>query len=125
MAAAAGVCSDTAVITTIAGLGAETGAVYSPDELMVPVAADPPITPLTSQITPLFAVLATVAASCWEAPACTMTDCGVMLTATCGTVTVTTAEAVAAELACDTAVTVTIAGLGTEAGAAYSPAGVI
>jgi hypothetical protein len=44
----------------------------------------------------------------------------VMLTAA-GAVTVTAAEADLVESACDTAVTVTVAGLGTDAGAVYKP----
>ena len=61
----------------------------------------------------------------WAAPGCTATDAGEIPIVTCGGVTVTTAEADFVESASETAVTVTVDGLGTADGALYRPAAVI
>src|SRR5207248_10125710 len=54
-----------ALTDTCAGLGTWAGAVYRPEEEIVPTAAVPPATPFTSQVTFLLLVLVTVAVSCW------------------------------------------------------------
>jgi hypothetical protein len=72
----------TAPIVTTAGFGRICGAVYSPAAVTVPVAAIPPITPFTLQITPAFVVLFTVALNCCVAPSPTCTVGGAMLTVT-------------------------------------------
>src|SRR5271165_6606853 len=92
---------------------------------MVPEAELPPATPLTSQVTPVFAAFKTEAVNCCDPPGCTAADDGAMLTAVCGRVTVTAAAAETLESATSTADTLTVAGLGTAAGAIYKPAVVI
>lgn len=52
---------DTAVMATVAGLGTCVGAVYTPEELIVPVVGLPPVAPLTSHVTEVFEVPLTVA----------------------------------------------------------------
>lgn len=64
--------------------GTVAGAVYRPDELIVPVAALPPITPLTSHKACALDVLATVAENDCVAPARTFALGGVTLTVTAG-----------------------------------------
>ena len=48
-------------VTTMLELGTAEGAVYRPDELIVPAAALPPVTPFTCQVTEVFVDPATVA----------------------------------------------------------------
>ena len=52
---------ETAVIVTLDGFGATAGAVYSPDELIVPAVEFPPCTPPALQVTLIFDVPVTVA----------------------------------------------------------------
>jgi hypothetical protein len=85
--------------------------------VIVPAAALPPTTPLTSQITPVFEAFDTVALNGCAPPGATTTEAGEMLTATWGNVMVTAADADALASTAETAVTLTVAGLGTEAGA--------
>src|SRR5438046_10540550 len=54
-----------ALTDTCAGLGTWAGAVYRPDEEIVPTVAVPPATPFTSQVTFLLLVLVTVSVNCW------------------------------------------------------------
>src|SRR5207245_7664021 len=54
-----------ALTDTCAGLGTWAGAVYKPEEEIVPTVAVPPATPFTSQVTFLLPVLVTVAVNCW------------------------------------------------------------
>src|SRR5437660_12832914 len=54
-----------AFMVTSAGLGTWAGAVYRPEEEIVPTVAVPPATLFTSQVTPLLLVLVTVAVNCW------------------------------------------------------------
>ena len=68
------------------------------------------------QVTAVFEVFATVAENCWVFPANTETLSGEMVTDT-GNETVTVADADFVVSAFEVAVTVTCAGLGTEAGA--------
>jgi hypothetical protein len=51
--------------------GTVAGGVYSPVVEMVPVEADPPVTPFTCQVTALLDSLVTVAVSCAVAPTLT------------------------------------------------------
>lgn len=74
----------TAEIVTVFVAGTVAGAVYVPDELMVPVAALPPVTPLTSQETCVLEALATVAEKDCVAPARTSALGGVTVTVTAG-----------------------------------------
>src|SRR5438876_896764 len=113
---------DTAVTVTVAGLGTTEGAVYRPELEIVPTVALPPLTPFTCQVTAVLAVFCTVAVNCWVPPVATVADSGeiVMLTAVADVI-VTWAEADFVASAWDTAVTVTVPGLGTTAGAVYSP----
>jgi hypothetical protein len=50
-----------AVTVTVAGVGTAAGAVYTPVVEMAPLIASPPITPLTCQVSAVFAVPVTVA----------------------------------------------------------------
>jgi hypothetical protein len=72
---------------------------------------------LTSQVTPVFAAFDTVAVNCCHPPGATATDAGEMATATCRMVTVTVAAADTLVSDSSTADTLTVAGLGTAAGA--------
>jgi hypothetical protein len=58
----------TARTVTALELGAAPGAVYAPDELIVPVAEEPPVTPFTCQLTALFDDPVTVAVNVCDAP---------------------------------------------------------
>src|SRR5882757_4772451 len=114
---------DTAATVTMAGFGTTAGAVYRPALDIVPTVGLPPVTPLTCQVTAVLLVFCTVAANCCVPPAPTVADTGEIVTlTTAGGVTVTWAEADFVASAWDTAVTVTVAGFGTTAGAVYRPA---
>src|SRR5919108_5931357 len=104
---------DTAVTVTVTGLGTAPGAVYRPELEIVPTVALPPVTPLTCQVTVVLLVFCTVAVNCWVPPVATVADNGaiVMLTAVAAEI-VTCVEAAFVVSAWDTAVTVTVAGLG-------------
>jgi len=56
-----GSATDTAVTLTVAGLGTDAGAEYTPAVEIVPTVVSPPAMPFTSQVTRESAVLATVA----------------------------------------------------------------
>jgi len=66
----------TAITVNVFGLGRLAGAVYIPAELIVPVAALPPVTPFTNQFTELFAEPVTVALNGCEAPNRTLAELG-------------------------------------------------
>jgi hypothetical protein len=66
----------TAITVTVFGLGRLAGDVYIPAELIVPVAALPPLAPFTNQFTELFAEPVTVAPNCCEAPNRTLAGFG-------------------------------------------------
>jgi hypothetical protein len=69
--------SDTAFTDTVGDDGTFTGAEYKPAVVMVPTVALPPATPLTSQLTAVFAVLVTAAVkACVPGPACTAVPLG-------------------------------------------------
>ena len=74
---------------------------------------------VTFQVTAVFEVLITDATNGCLPPTATMATLGMTLTCTCATVTVAEAERVGS--AADTAVTLTVAGVGMVAGALYSP----
>ena len=108
--------TDTAVIITVVGDGTEAGAVYIPVLETVPTVEFPPATPFTCHVTAMFDVFATVAVNVCEPETATDGFAGLTETVIMG-VTVTCAEADLVVSAADTAVTVTAAGDGTEAGA--------
>jgi hypothetical protein len=113
---------DTAVTVTVLGFGRFAGAVYSPLEEIVPTVEFPPMILFTSQVTAVFDVPVTVAVNCCVPPTTTVADEGETLTATVVDETIVTwAEPDFVGSACDTAVTVTVLGFGTFAGAVYSP----
>src|SRR3981081_2319380 len=113
-----------AVTVTVAGLGTAEGAVYSPEVEIVPTVELPPVTPFTCQVTAVLEVPVTVAVNCWVFAIGTEADAGATETLTwVGAVTVTVADADLVVSACDTAVTVTAAGLGPAEGAVDSPGG--
>ena len=94
---------------------------------MVPVAALPPCTPFTCQVTEVLVVPLTAAANCCVPPPVTVADVGEIFTATetTGAVIVTVACPLAVELATLVAATVTDPPDGTVAGAVYNPAELI
>jgi len=115
-----GSATETADTLNDAGLGTEAGAVYSPLAEMVPKVGVPPVTPLTCQETPwLEGSLLTVAVNCCCVVTGTEADVGLMVTEM-GT-GVALMEMIAGadfELsAMEVAVSVTLAGVGTAAGA--------
>ncbi len=114
----------TAVTVTVAGLGTAAGAVKTPDVEIVPVVAFPPVTPFTCQVTAVLLVFCTVAVKVCDAPVTTLAEVGeieILTGGGGGAVMVTVAEADLVVSACETAVTVTVAGLGTAAGALKTP----
>jgi hypothetical protein len=72
----------TARTVTVFGLGSVFGAVYMPDELIVPAAALPPVTPFTCQVTEVFVVPVTWALNDFVALARTLAVAGVTVTVT-------------------------------------------
>ena len=72
----------TARTVTVLELGTVAGAVYMPDALIVPVAALPPATPFTCQVTAVFDDPATVAPKGFVAPARTFALAGETVTVT-------------------------------------------
>ena len=72
----------TARTVTVLEPGTVAGAVYTPDELIVPVAALPPATPFTCQATEVFDEPATVALKDCVAPARTLALAGATVTVT-------------------------------------------
>jgi hypothetical protein len=109
---------------TLDGLGIDAGALYSPAAVMVPTAALPPTMLFTLQVTAMLAVLVTVAVNCWVAEGARVRGEGDTVTVIgggAGGVTVTVADPTADGLCALVAWTVTVAGLGTAAGALYTP----
>ena len=122
--------TDFAVSVTVAGFGTPAGAVYviAVPEALVDVDNVPQVAPLHPappkvQVTPLFCEsFCTVAVTVCVCPVCTDADVGFTATEMAGGVAVVTVIVVAAVLvvsATDLAVSVTVAGLGTLAGAVY------
>ena len=66
----------TALTVTIFGLGKLFGGVYRPAELIVPVAALPPLMPFTNHVTDVFAEPLTAALNCCEPPIRTFAELG-------------------------------------------------
>ena len=109
--------AEIAVTVTVAGEGTTAGAMYCPEDEIVPTVEFPPVTPFTCQLTAVFVEFMTVAMNiCVPVPATTAAVPGVTLTVMAGTI-VTAAEAVLVVSAADVAVTVAVAGDGTAAGA--------
>lgn len=111
---------DVAATFTVGGLGTAGGAVYKPDEEMVPQAAPEQPDPLTAQVTAVFALPVTVAANCCCADTINNAVVGDTETFTRLT-TLIRAEADFVVSACDVTVTVTTDGFGTAEGAVYRP----
>ena len=96
-----------AVTVSALGLGTVAGAVKRPDAEIVPVDAEPPVTPLTCHTTAELLELVTVAVNCWVAA--TYTEGLVGETETVGGArSVTVAVALAEVLASAAAVMVTV-----------------
>lgn len=104
-------------------VGTPPGAAYKPLLEINPTAWLPPATPFTSQVTDVLAAPFTVAVNCWVPKLATLAVLGDTLTvlAPVAAVTVTLADPNFVESACETAVTLTVAGFGTAAGAVYIP----
>jgi hypothetical protein len=114
--------TDTAVIVIVAGDGTLVGALYRPTAEIVPTVAFPPVIPFTCQVTAELLAFATDAAkACEPKPAWTVAVAGVTDTPT-GAVIVSDAEPDCAGSMTDTAVTVTVVGIGAFTGAEYAPA---
>jgi len=74
--------TDVALMVTAAGVGTVVGAVYTPAEEIIPTIELPPFTPLTLQVTTIFAVFVTAAVKVCMAPVSTVAVAGVTVTAT-------------------------------------------
>jgi hypothetical protein len=111
-----------AVTLTFPPGGTEAGAVYTPVVLMVPQAS-PEDWQFSVQFTAMGLPL-TVAANVCIPPASTVAVCGLTVkgaAGVAGAVIVTEADPVTEVSACEVAVTVTVAGVGTLLGAVYNP----
>jgi hypothetical protein len=73
-----------AVTSTVAGEGRSAGAVYTPAEVIVPIVAFPPGTPLTLQVTAVSVVFVTVATNVTWFPRTTDPFVGVTVTTMSG-----------------------------------------
>jgi len=73
-----------AVTGTVAGLGTDEGAMYSPVEEIVPTVALPPVTPATLQVAAVLLVPVTVTLNCWVVLVATSALGGETLTDTGG-----------------------------------------
>jgi hypothetical protein len=114
---------DTADTVTAAGEGTAAGALYSPAVEMVPTVVLPLATPLTFHVTVLVVVFWTVAVNCWVALGGRRAAGGLTLIRIAVEVVMVVAAAPDLEpSALETAETVTLAGLGTAAGAVKRPA---
>jgi uncharacterized protein (DUF2237 family) len=111
-----GSACEVAVTVTVGGVGTEAGAVYRPATVMVPHVGPLQPVPEIVQVTVVLIVPVTVAVNCCLAPVTTFAEDGDTETAT-GSNIVTVAEADLLGSACEVAVTVTVGGVGTEAGA--------
>ena len=60
--------------------GTDSGAMYNPDDVIVPVVELPPATPLTDHVTPVLLVPETVAVNCFEVPTCKLAEVGEIVT---------------------------------------------
>lgn len=80
----AGFTTEVARITTAVDAGMTVGPVYTPPDVILPVAAEPPFTPFTDQVTAVFVLPVTVAAKVRLAPRATVADTGATATTTGG-----------------------------------------
>jgi hypothetical protein len=117
-----------AVVVTLpplpsAVVGTPLGATYNPLAEMNPTFWLPPAMPLTSQVTAVLGDPFTVAVNCCVPKFATVAALGETLTELEGVVavSVTVADADFVESAWEVAVTLTVAGFGTVAGAVYKP----
>jgi hypothetical protein len=118
--------TDVAVIVAEDGLGTVAGAAYRPADVIVPQEFPTQPVPLTFQVTPVLLVPVTLAENCCCPPTASVARVGVTVTETLTTAwTVTVAVPTTAESASEVALTVTVLGLGTVAGAVYRPVPVI
>jgi hypothetical protein len=107
-----------AVTVTVGGVGTEAGARYAPEAEIVPMVGFPPTNPLTDQVTVVVPVPVTKAVNCCPEPVCTLAVAGDTVTLTPGgDVTCTVADPKTLGLLALVAVTVTVFGNGTAAGA--------
>ena len=107
---------DTALIVTIAGLGAVSGAVYRPLEETVPQLAPEQPDPTTLQSTPVIVVPVTFAVNCSVRPIGTCAEAGERLTSIGATIVIV-ARLDFVGSATEVAFTKTMAGFGTMEGA--------
>jgi hypothetical protein len=105
-------------------VGTPLGATYSPELEIKPLLLLPPVVPLTCHVTAVLVIPFTAAVHCWVVKMATEMGFGVTLTETCCAI-VTIANEETEEFADETAATETVAGLGMELGAVYSPAALI
>lgn len=113
------VCAALWAATVTEAEGTEEGAVYMPDELIVPTEEFPPNAPFTIQLTAVLLVPETEALNCWDWPTCRLTFAGDTITDTgaAGAALMETG-AVADAVGCATLCAVTVtADDGTEEGA--------
>lgn len=116
---------EVATMVAVAGVGTVAGAVYKPDDVMVPQAPERHPVPVTDHVTAVFVVPVTRAVNCWVVLTANVTEDGVTETATVDPPMVTVAVPVCVGSKIDVAATVTAEGLGALVGAAYSPSAVI
>ena len=110
-----------AVTVTVAGVGTAAGAVYTPVVAFTVTTVEFPFSsPFTVQVTAVFAVPVTVGVKVCVAPTNTLAVVGEMDTTTAGRIAVVVEPEKPAGLTV-VAVIVTVAGLGTAAGAVNSP----
>jgi len=113
----------TGVVVTLPPLevvGTPLGATKRPEVEINPVVWVPPVTPLTCQVTALLGAPFRLAVNCCVVKIATEIGFGLTVTATCCAIVIM-AEPKSAGFAAETAVTVTVAGLGMELGAVYNP----
>jgi hypothetical protein len=122
-------CATALIVTVVVTLsplpfdfvGTPPGATYNPLVETNPTVWLPPATPFTSQVTAVLAAPFIVAVNCCVPKFATVAAPGDTLTILMLAVTVTVADPDFVESACEAAITVTAAGVGTVAGALYSP----
>src|SRR5262245_13608862 len=107
---------EVAVTVTDPLAGGRSGAVYKPLEVMLPIPASPPLVPFTLQSTQPLVEPSTLATNCWVAPLGTVAAAGETVTSAVAMIAAV-ADAQALLSAFGPAVSVTVAGLGTEEGA--------
>jgi hypothetical protein len=114
-------CAELCAVTVTGLDGTDIGAVYKPDEVIVPLLVFPPLAPFTIQLTAVLLAPETEALNCCECPTCTLVLAGDTKTDTAGAGVMETV-ALADAVDCDVLCAVTVTGTaGTDCGAVYSP----